>query len=127
MKTSRFLVALLALTAVAASTACRPKEEKTGDISAQQATKAQEGVPPAVQAQLDSANEAFRAGDHEAALEHYTRAKDLKSDVSAAWFGIYMAQKALGNEDAANAALAEARKISPGATLIQPTGTDTAR
>lgn len=127
MKTSRFLVTLLALAAVAASTACRPKEEKTGDISAQQATKAPEGVPPAVQAQLDSANAAFRAGDHETALEHYTKARDLKSDDPSAWFGIYMAQKALGNEDSANAALAEAQKISPGATLIQSTGTDTAR
>jgi tetratricopeptide (TPR) repeat protein len=127
MKTSRFLVALLALTAVSGSTACRPKEEETGTITAQQATKAQEELPPAVRAQLDSANEAFRAGDHKTALEHYTKARDLKSDVAAAWFGIYMAQHALGNEDSAKAALTEAQKISPGATLIQSTGRDTVR
>jgi tetratricopeptide (TPR) repeat protein len=127
MKTSRFLVTLLALTAVAASTACRPKEQKTDTITARQATQGQETLPPAVRAQLDSANEAFRAGDHRTALEHYTKAKDLKSGVAAAWFGIYMAQHALGNEDSAKAALAEAQKISPGATLIQPTATDTSR
>ena len=75
----------------------------------------------------DSGNAAFRAGDHQAALDHFTRAKDLKDDVAAAWFGIYMSQHALGNEEAAQEAFAKAQKISPGATLIHPTGTDTSR
>lgn len=127
MKTHRFIVAVLAVSAVVAATSCRPKEEKTGTISAQEAKEAQKELPPDVLAQLDSGNEAFRAGDHKAALDHYTKAKDLKSDVAAAWFGIYMAQQALGNEDAAKEALARAQKISPGATLLHPATTDTMR
>ena len=129
MKTSRtpgFLVTVLAL-AVAAATACRPSDQKTETISPETAAQARENLPAEVVAQIDSANQAFRAGDHQGALEHYTRAKDAKGDVAAAWFGIYMAQHALGNEDAAKEALDQAQKVSPGATLIHPTAKDTTR
>jgi tetratricopeptide (TPR) repeat protein len=127
MKTSRtdgFLVAVLAL-AAATTTACRPSDQKTETINPENVAQARENLPAEVVAEIDSANQAFRAGDHQGALEHYTRAKDMKGDVAAAWFGIYMAQHALGNEDAAKEALAEAQKVSPGATLIHPTARDT--
>jgi tetratricopeptide (TPR) repeat protein len=127
MQTRRLLAVALSLTVGTATAACRPADQKTGTINAQQAEKARETLPPEVLAQIDTANEAFRAGDHQAALEHYTKARDMKNDVAAAWFGIYMAQHALGNDSAAQAALAEAQKISPGATLIHPAGTDTTR
>lgn len=130
MKTSlscRFVVAAIALSAVAAASACRPADQKTDTVDPQQAAQDRENLPQEVVAQIDSANEAFRAGDHQSALDHYTRAKDIKDDVAAAWFGIYMAQNALGNEDAAKEAFAHAQKISPGATLIHPTATDTTR
>jgi tetratricopeptide (TPR) repeat protein len=127
MKTSRthgFLAAVLALAATTTA-ACRPSDQKTETINPQNVAQARENLPAEVVAEIDSANQAFRAGDHQGALEHYTRAKDMKGDVAAAWFGIYMAQHALGNEDAAKEALAEAQKVSPGATLIHPTARDT--
>lgn len=127
MKTHRFLVAALALAAGMTTTACRPKDQKAETINAQEATQARETLPADVLAQIDSGNAAFRAGDHKAALAYYTKAKDMKKDVAAAWYGIYMAQNALGNEDAAKEALAQAQKLSPGATLIHPTATDTTR
>ena len=126
-RTTRFVVAGLALAAAAAVTGCRPTEQKTETLDAQAAAQARENLPEEVVAQIDSGNAAFRAGDHQAALDHFTRAKDLKDDVAAAWFGIYMSQHALGNEEAAQEAFAKAQKISPGATLIHPTGTDTSR
>ncbi|MCG6957339.1 MAG: tetratricopeptide repeat protein [Gemmatimonadetes bacterium] len=125
MKTSRSSGFLIAVLALAAATACRPSEQKTESVNPENVAQARENLPAAVVAEIDSANEAFRAGDHQSALEHYTRAKDMKGDVGAAWFGIYMAQRALGNEDAAKEALAEAQKVSPGATLIHPTARDT--
>ena len=125
--TTRFVVAGLALAAAAAVTGCRPTEQKTETLDAQAAAQARENLPQEVVAQIDSGNAAFRAGDHQAALDHFTRAKDLKDDVAAAWFGIYMSQHALGNEEAAQEAFTKAQKISPGATLIHPTGTDTSR
>ena len=125
--TTRFVVAGLALAAAAAVTGCRPTEQKTETLDAQAAAQARENLPEEVVVQIDSGNAAFRAGDHQAALDHFTRAKDLKDDVAAAWFGIYMSQHALGNEEAAQEAFAKAQKISPGATLIHPTGTDTSR
>lgn len=126
-RTGRFVVAVLALAAATATTGCKRADQKTETLDPQAAAQARENLPAEVVAQIDSANEAYRAGDHQAALDHYTRAKDIKDDVAAAWFGIYMAQQQLGNEEAAKEALAKAQKISPGATLIHPTGTDTTR
>lgn len=127
MRSNRFLLVGLALAAGLATTACRPKEQKAETISTQEAIEARESLPPEVRAQLDSGNAAYGSGDHKAALAYYTKAKDLKNDAAAAWFGIYMAQNALGDEAAAKEALAHAQKLSPGATLIHPTATDTAR
>lgn len=127
MTSHRFVVLALALTAGVSTAACRPREQKAEAVSAPQARRAPEAVPADVQAQIDSGNAAFSAGDHKTALEHYTRAKDLKGDVAAAWFGVYMAQHALGDEDAAAQALVQAQKLSPKATLLHPTATDSAR
>ena len=127
MKTSRIPRFVVAALALAAAAACRPADQKTGTVDPQQVAQEREILPVEVVAQIDSANQAFRAGDHQGALDHYTRAKDMKDDVAAAWFGIYMAQHELGHQDAAKEALARAEKISPGATLIHPTATDTTR
>ncbi len=42
----------------------------------------------------------------------------MDSSVTAAWFGAYMAERALGNEAAANEALERAQQLAPGASLI---------
>ena len=54
-------------------------------------------------------------------------AVELNPDAAAAWFGVYMAEKALGNEEAAAEALERAQDVQPGATLLHPSEADTIR
>lgn len=113
---------------LAAAASCRPdaEDQRTDTMDVQAAIQQErESLPVEVVAQLDSGSMAFRAKDHEAALAHYTRAAEIDSEVAAAWFGVYMAQQALGDLDAAREALARAQSVEPGATLIHPTTTDT--
>ncbi|MDP2479450.1 MAG: hypothetical protein Q8W51_04860 [Candidatus Palauibacterales bacterium] len=63
-------------------------------------------VPPAVSAQLDSGNTAYRAKDYDKALGHYRQAANMAPEFTAAWFGMYMAETALGHTAAADSARA---------------------
>jgi hypothetical protein len=65
-----------------------------------------EQVPPAVAAQLDSGNTAYRAKDYQKALGHYRQAANMAPEFTAAWFGMYMAETALGDTAAADSAKA---------------------
>lgn len=67
-------------------------------------------LPAAVQMQLDSANAAFRAQDFARALQWYRRVTEQQPDLSAGWFGVYMAQSKLGHQAAADSAMARARE-----------------
>lgn len=118
---------LVLLLVTAAS--CREEgDQRTDTMDVQQAVQEErESLPPEVVAQLDSGTAAFRADDHEAALAHYTRATELAPDLAAAWFGVHMAQEALGNAEAAQKALDKAQKVEPGATLLRPAAKDTIR
>ena len=62
-------------------------------------------------------NAAYRSRDFTTALEQYEEAARLDPGAPAAWFGVYMAQQALGNEAAAEAALRRAEELDPGAPL----------
>jgi len=125
MTTSRALTLVLLL---AAAASCRPDDQRTDTMDVQQAIQQErENLPVEVVAHLDSGSAAFRRDDHQAALDHYTKASEIDPNVAAAWFGIYMAQQALGNTAAADEALAKAQSVEPGATLLHPTGKDTPR
>lgn len=65
-------------------------------------------LPPAVAVRIDSGNVAYRAGDYEAARRHFRAAAREDTTVGAAWFGVYMAERALGNAAAADSALQRA-------------------
>lgn len=119
-------VLVLVATALAAA-ACRPDDQRTDSMDPVEAMQRRENFPPAVVEHLDSANAAFRADRHEEALAHYTAVTELAPGVAAGWFGVYMAQHALGNEAEATAALERARASVPGATLLHPTTADTVR
>jgi Flp pilus assembly protein TadD len=80
--------------------------------------QSREDMPPAAVAQLDSGTVAFRMDDFEGALRHYTRVTEIDPDIAAGWFGVYMAEDALGHSDRAAAALERARGVVPGATLL---------
>lgn len=116
MRTAAMSLALLTLLA-----ACdRPDDQRTGTIRDRDVREARAALAPAVAAALDSGNAAYSDRDYERALRHYTSVVELDDDAAAGWFGVYMAHLALGNAEAAEAAMAQARIRAPGASLMQP-------
>ncbi len=99
----------------------RPRDQETGSLDAVAARQKLEEMPAELRAQLDSGSAAFRAQDMDAALEHYTAATRIDESVAAAWFGVYMVEKAKGNTQEALAALERVQKLAPGATLVGDT------
>jgi hypothetical protein len=99
----------------------RPDDQPTGSISAEDVRAAAEKFSPDVRAALDSGNTAYRDHDFAGALRHYQHAAELDGEATAAWFGVYMAQRALGDTIAARAALERARDLAPGASILHPT------
>lgn len=113
--------------ALGAATSCRPDDQRTDTLDHEEAAQKRENMPPSLVAHLDSGSQAYRADDFESALRHYTEATELAPDVAAPWFGVYMAQQALGNIKDGVVALERARSVAPGATLIHTTDADTVR
>lgn len=108
--------------ALGGASGCRPDDQRTEtvDPGAGQATR--EEFPPAVVAQLDSGNLSYRDGDFEEARRHYREAVRLAPDATPAWFGVYMAEQALGNQEAADSAMRRVQSRAPGASLVHPRG-----
>ena len=116
MITRRHLILVLAL---ATTVGCRPDDATTDHITPEHAQEEREALPPELVALLDSGSAAFRSDDYERALGFYQEATEVGPDVAAAWFGVYMAQKELGNAEAAQEAMDKARALNPGATLLR--------
>lgn len=113
--------AFTVLVAIVALAACeRPDDQETGSISQDEVRGARENLDPDVMAALDSGNVAYRAKDYETARRYFREAAELDDGVAAAWFGVYMAELALGNDDEAEAAMERAQRLAPGASLIHP-------
>ena len=110
--------ACVALVSIVVGACDRPDDQETGSISADDVRAAAEQFTPEVRAALDSGNAAYRNHEFESALRHYQRAADADDDATAAWFGLYMAHRALGDSVAAQQALDRARDLAPGATLM---------
>lgn len=70
--------------------------------------------PEGLAAQVDSANLEYSNQEYEAAAERYRALTEQYPDISTVWFGLYMAESALGNDEAAAAALEEAESMAPG-------------
>ncbi len=101
--------------------ACSPPEDQeTGTIRGQDVRQAREDLPAEIVAALDSGNAAYRRGDYQEALASYRSVVEQDGDVAAGWFGVYMAQLALGIPEAADSAMARAQELAPGASLIHP-------
>lgn len=109
---------LLALAGLPLLAACPPEDQRTDTLDQEEVAQA---MSPQARAQLDSANAAYRDGDYEAALGHFQQVAELAPDDATGWFGVFMAHNALGNAEAAEEALAEARSRAPGASLIHDT------
>ena len=109
---------MTALLLLAAAVSCRPDDQRTDTLDPHQGMQTREQMAPAVLAQLDSGSASYRADDYDGALRHYRRVTELDPDVGAGWFGVYMAEQALGRPEAAQEALDRARGVVPGATLL---------
>ena len=120
------LIAILSLLSLGA---CRPAEpEGAADAMPERGAvvPAPATYPPDVAAQIDSGNAAYSAGEFADALRHYRLAAEAGPAISATWFGVYMANHALGNLEAADSALAKARAQAPGETASRPPPPDSA-
>jgi len=110
---------ILLILTLAAVGCGRPQDQETGSLNPAEARQKLEELPADLRAQLDSGSAAFRAKDLDAALAHYTAATAIDDKVAAAWFGVYMVQKAKGNSAEALEALERVQALAPGATLVQ--------
>ena len=118
MTTKRPRLAVLGLLMASLAPACRPDDQPTRSIDPDAAERTRAELPAELVAHLDSGSAAYRADDFEAAREQYRAAVAMDSSVTAAWFGVYMAERALGNAEAAEEALKRAQDLAPGASLI---------
>jgi hypothetical protein len=105
---------------------CRPEDQRTDTLDPSGGEE-RGGLSALVTAQLDSANAAYKGGDLERARDLYRLAIEGAPEKAAPWFGLYMAELALGDTAAADAALEIARDRASGASLIHPTPRDTLR
>jgi len=103
---------------------CRPDDQRTDSVDPMDARQERDSWDPLMTARLDSGNVAMRADSFEIARRHFTAVTAMEPDVAAGWFGLYMAEQALGNEEAAMAAVERARAIASGASLIHPSARD---
>lgn len=125
MRVTAGAVVLAALLSAACSPGQPPGDQRTGDMTAESIRQARANWSAELSALIDSGNAAYSAQDYEAASSLYRRAAALEPDVTAAWFGIYMAEHARGNIAAADSAMARAQQLSPEASIIHATPADT--
>ncbi len=69
-------------------------------------------LDPAVVALVDSAADAYRAGDYQEARDRFHIAAQRDTSLAASWFGLFMTERALGNREAADSALRRARRLA---------------
>jgi len=116
----------LALWAAIALAGCGPAgdqgDQRTDSLDPRAGRELRQAMPPEAVARLDSGNAAFRTDDFETARAHYRGVVELVPDAPAGWFGLYLAERALGNADEAQRALDRAREAAPGRSLIHPEG-----
>ena len=118
------VVALAAASAGVVGCGAPGDDQETGSISRDDVLEARAALPAGVVAALDSGNAAYREGRYDEARGHYRDATRQGEDVAAAWFGLYMAELALGNSAAADSAMDRAQRLAPGASLIHPAEPD---
>lgn len=104
---------------------CVPDDQRTDSVDPEAGRRARAEWPVEVVSAVDSGNVAMRADDLKAALVYYRRAVEISPENAPAWFGVYMAERALGNPAAADSALQTVMSLAPGASLVHPSQTDT--
>lgn len=77
-------------------------------------------LPPEIRTSMDSANAAYRVGNYEEALEHFTEVTRRAPGFAAGWYGISMTQSALGQDAAADSAMMRVHELAPEAPMEHP-------
>jgi hypothetical protein len=115
----RLTVGLLLLTV---AFGCRPDDQRTDSVDPMSGEAQRAEWGPEILAHVDAGNAAIRTDSFDVAREHFLAVTELDPDLVVGWFGLYMAEDGLGDEEAAAAALARVREISAGASLVHPGG-----
>jgi Flp pilus assembly protein TadD len=121
-------VIVLALAGTVVLGGCRqdtPDDQRTETMTPQSIEQARANWPAGLSEVVDSANSAFRARDYTRASQLYREATRIAPTVTAGWFGVHMAEQALGNTVAADSAMTRAMELSPGASLMHGMPADT--
>lgn len=124
MKLKSWIVALAAVGVVA----CGGEQE--GDrveIGEPARESARDSWSPELAAAIDSANALYAADDYDGAVAMFTEITDENPELGVAWFGLYMAEAARGNDEAADAALTKAEEYSPGLGRMHDAATDSTK
>ncbi len=112
--------------AVAGLVACGGDEAAEGDRIRLDQEQSQEGSradwPEGLADRVDAANGAYSEGRYETAAQMYRDMTAEHPDVGTLWFGLYLSETALGNEDAANQALEKVEEMVPGLLQMQHEG-----
>jgi len=97
-------------------------DQTTGSVTPQEVENSRVGWPEGAGAQLDSGNAAYSAKDYQEALRHYRTIAELADAPQnlkvTAYFGLWMANSALGDTAATQAARDELQKLAPDASLM---------
>lgn len=116
------VVTLLSVLALSGCGGDADQGQRTETLSTEQAQRQREQLAEQVVLALDSGNAAYRREDYETAREHFREAVRVDSTVAAAWFGLYMVERALGNEEAAEAARERAAGLTGVEEMNHPEG-----
>lgn len=107
----------MAVVAVLALAGCGNDEEgqrvPLGDEPAQ-SEDGRAAWPDGLAEQVDSANLEYSTQDYAASAARYRALTEEYPDIGTLWFGLYMAENAQGNTEAAEAALEKAEELAPG-------------
>lgn len=121
---SRFSIGGRGLNEAVDSVRSSRRRTPTGGMGGGSDASRRSSLPPEIQSALDSGNVAYRAGNYRAALEQFESLAEEHPDVRAAWFGIFMAHRALGNTAAADSAMRRAGMGSSDATDLHGSAAD---
>lgn len=116
----RLGVALWILPVLVLSACGPPDDQRTDSLDRAAMEDVRASLPAELLEELNRGSTAYRAGDYQAALEAYETVVTMDEELAAGWFGVFMAQRALGNAEAAEDALDRARALAPGASLLRP-------
>jgi tetratricopeptide (TPR) repeat protein len=113
--------------AVVGLAACGGDEAAEGDrVRLDQPQQSQQGSradwPDGLAERVDAANAAYGEGRYEAAAEMYREMTAEHPDIGTLWFGLYLSETALGNEEAAEEALVKVQEMVPALLQMQHQG-----